>query len=113
MLTLLCCLAIGALASPVPKIADSKVSTLNVVAIGRQAPAAPAATDDDDDDDDDDDIDLDITDDDDDDDDDVDDDDDDDDSDYLERFIEDILGGKKSTALFSNITRISLRVIFF
>ncbi|CAL7941254.1 unnamed protein product [Xylocopa violacea] len=93
VLAVLCCLAISALASPVPTISAEKTSTKNVVTTGRQATDQPAAGDDDDDDDDDDDVDFDITgDDDDDDDDDEDDDDDDDDSDYLERLIEDILG---------------------
>ena len=97
VLALLCCLTISVLSSPVPQQVESNVSTESEKETGRQvaaaAPAAPApASEDDDDDEDDDDVDLDITGDDEDD--DEEEEDDDEDEDYLERFIEDILGGK-------------------
>ncbi|XP_034181358.2 uncharacterized protein LOC117604895 [Osmia lignaria lignaria] len=92
-LAVLCCLTIGAFALPTAKISEEKTLNRNVVGTQRQAAQPPAVSEDEDDDDDDDDVDFDITgDDDDDDDDEEEDDDDDDDSDYLERFIEDILG---------------------
>ncbi|XP_033213374.1 nucleolin-like [Belonocnema kinseyi] len=96
MLALLCCLTISVLASPVPEKVESKVIAESAKETGRQvAPVSPAvpSSDEDDDDDDDDDVDLDITSDDDDDE-EEDDDDDDDGADYIERFIEDILGGE-------------------
>ena len=94
VLALLCCLTISVLASPVPEKVETKATASSVKETGRQAAAAaPAAptSDEDDDDDDDDDVDLDITGDDDD---DEEEEDDDEDDDYLERFIEDILGGE-------------------
>ena len=93
VLALLCCLAIGALATPLPKTAAK--TTKHAVAVQESRQAAPAAAaSDDDDDDDDDDVDLDITGDDDDDDDEEEEEDDDDDDDYLERFIDEVLGGE-------------------
>ncbi|CAB0035170.1 unnamed protein product, partial [Trichogramma brassicae] len=101
VLALLSVLALSALATPVP---SSKVQIVEAPASAVQSrQAAPAAGQagaaaSDDDDDDDDDIDLDITGEDDDDDDDDEDEeeeeDDDDDEDYLERFIDEVLGGE-------------------
>jgi hypothetical protein len=89
VLALLCYVVLGAvMATPLPQ---TNLKTRSIFE-SRQASAAPAPVASvDDDDDDDDDVDLDITGDDDDDDEEEEDDDDDD---YLERFIDEVLGGK-------------------
>ena len=92
------CLCLALTIDALPLSSENLETKSKDVVTSRKAPSAPAAgsaaasSDDDDDDDDDDDIDLDVTGEDEDDEDDEEDDDEDDD--YIERFLEDVLGGK-------------------